>query len=87
MHYTGKVTVRFKKSVLEPQGKAIALSLHERGASDLKMIRVGKLIEVEVEASTLQEAQKRIEEIADQVLYNPVMEVCEISVSEGSLSV
>ena len=78
MHFTGSVIISFKKSVLEPQGKAIQLSLKEQGIEGVELIRVGKSIEVTVNASSKDEAKQKISDIAEKVLYNPVMEVCEI---------
>ena len=83
MHYAGRVKVRFKKSVLEPQGKAVELALHENGYENITKIRVGKWIEVDLEANNQEEALATLQEIADKVLYNPVMEVCDIEVSEA----
>ena len=82
MHYAGKVKVRFKKSVLEPQGKAVELALHENGYEEINEVRVGKLIEVKLQAPNREKALSILEEIAAKVLYNPVMEVCEIEVEE-----
>lgn len=73
--------VRFKKSVLEPQGKAIQLSLAERGSHEYSLIRLGKYIEIELEAASLAEAEQKMKRLADAMLYNDVMETCEISVS------
>ncbi|MBL8034437.1 MAG: phosphoribosylformylglycinamidine synthase subunit PurS [Leptospiraceae bacterium] len=79
--FTATATVRFKKSVLEPQGKAIQLSLAEKGSHEFTLVRVGKYIEVELEAASLEEAQKKMEKIAGDMLYNDVMETCEIHVA------
>mgnify|MGYP000113659004 FL=1 len=57
--YTATATVRFKKSVLEPQGKAIQLSLAEKGSHEFTLVRVGKYIEVELEAASLEAAKKK----------------------------
>lgn len=81
--FTATATVRFKKSVLEPQGKAIQLSLAEKGSHEFTLVRVGKYIEVELEAASLEEAQKKMEKIAGDMLYNDVMETCEIAVREA----
>lgn len=75
-------TVRFKKSVLEPQGKAIQLSLAEKGSHEFTLVRVGKYIEVELEAPSVDEAKQKMEKIAGDMLYNDVMETCEIQVTE-----
>jgi phosphoribosylformylglycinamidine synthase subunit PurS len=80
--FTGTAVVRFKKSVLEPQGKAIQLSLAERGSHEFTLVRVGKHIEVELEADSKTEAEEKMQKIAADMLYNDVMETCEIQVAE-----
>lgn len=80
--FTATATVRFKKSVLEPQGKAIQLSLAEKGSHEFTLVRVGKYIEVELEAASVAEAKQKMEKIAGDMLFNDVMETCEIHVSE-----
>jgi len=82
--FTATATVRFKKSVLEPQGKAIQLSLAEKGSHEFTLVRVGKYIEVELEAASLEAAQQKMQQIAGDMLYNDVMETCEIHVVEKS---
>ena len=76
---------QFKKSVLEPQGKAIQLSLAEKGSHEFSLVRVGKYIEVELEAVSLEEAKQKMEKIAGDMLYNDVMETCEIHVQEVAI--
>ncbi len=80
--FAATATVRFKKSVLEPQGKAIHLSLAEKGSHEFSLVRVGKFIEVELEADTLEAARQKMEKIAADMLFNDVMETCEIHVGE-----
>lgn len=82
MHYLANVTVRFKKSVLEPQGQAILLSLHETGHNGIDNVRVGKFIELTIEAADKDEAHKKAAQISEELLYNPVMEVCDIEITE-----
>lgn len=81
--FAATATVRFKKSVLEPQGKAIQLSLAEKGSHEFSLVRVGKYIEVELEAESVDAARQKMEKVARDVLYNDVMETCEIHVSEA----
>ncbi|MDH4262604.1 MAG: phosphoribosylformylglycinamidine synthase subunit PurS [Spirochaetia bacterium] len=82
MHYQGKVKVRFKKSVLEPQGKAVELQLKETHHSGIREIRVGKWIDVLMDADSDKDALDKLQKLADEVLFNPVMEVCEIEVEK-----
>ena len=78
-------TVRFKKSVLEPQGKAIQLSLAEKGSHEFTLVRVGKYIEVELEADSKEVAEQKMKKIAGDMLFNDVMETCEVHVSEKGI--
>lgn len=82
--FAATATVRFKKSVLEPQGKAIQLSLAEKGSHEFKLVRVGKYIEVELEADSKDAAEAKMKKIAADMLYNDVMETCEIHVAESA---
>jgi len=83
MHYQGKVKVRFKKSVLEPQGKAVELQLKETHHNGIIEIRVGKWIDVVIDAASEKEALEKLQKLADEVLYNPVMEVCQIEIEKA----
>ncbi|MCS6972619.1 MAG: phosphoribosylformylglycinamidine synthase subunit PurS [Leptospiraceae bacterium] len=78
--YYATAIVKFKTSVLEPQGKAILLSLSEKGHKEFSQIRVGKFIEVELVAENDREAQAKISQLAEDYLYNSVMETCELKV-------
>ncbi|MBV6493953.1 MAG: Phosphoribosylformylglycinamidine synthase subunit PurS [Turneriella sp.] len=82
--YFATATVRFKKSVLEPQGQAVQLTLAEKGLKEFSLVRVGKIIEVELEAESLETAKKKMEDLANSMLYNDVMETCELTVRESS---
>lgn len=78
------VKVRLKKNILDPQGKAVHHALHSLGFSQIEGVRVGKLIELEVEKGTSPEETKRIiEEASQKLLSNPVIEDFEIENVEG----
>lgn len=81
--FSAVAIVRFKKSVLEPQGKAMQLSLAEKNRHEFSLIRAGKYFEVELEAATLEEAQQKMERVAGEYLFNDVMETCDIEVKES----
>lgn len=82
MLYQATVIVRYKKSVLEPQGEAILLSLKEQGEEKVKQVRLGKILEILVEAENLTEAKDKIKKITEEMLYNPVMETAEFHIEE-----
>ena len=75
-----KVYVTLKPSILDPQGKTIAQALQAMGYDAVKDVRQGKYFELDVEASTVGEAQRTVSEAADRVLANPVIESYRVEV-------
>jgi phosphoribosylformylglycinamidine synthase len=75
-----KVFVTLKKSVFDPQGQTIADALHSLGYDGVTDVRQGKYFEVEVAASTPQQARALASEVADKVLANPVIESYRVEV-------
>jgi len=69
-----KIFVSLKRGVLDPQGKAIERSLHTLGYEEVREVRAGKYIELELDAPSRDAAELRIREICDKLLANPVIE-------------
>ena len=75
------VLVRLKSEVLDPQGDAVRRALGKLGFEGVKGVRVGKLIELELEDTTAgKDLQARLAKMADEMLANPVIEDFEIKV-------
>ncbi len=68
-----RVLVRLKPGVLDPQGSAVEHSLHTLGFAGVANVRVGKLIELDVEGSA-DEARAAAHSMAEKLLRNPVIE-------------
>ncbi|APR86187.1 Phosphoribosylformylglycinamidine synthase, PurS subunit protein [Minicystis rosea] len=77
------VYVRLKQEVLDPQGDAVKRALGSLGFSGVKGVRVGKLIEIELDpsAGTPDELTQKLKKMADEMLANTVIEDYEVSVS------
>ena len=75
------VLVRPKEGILDPQGQAVGNSLRQLGFN-VTEARVGRLVEVEVEAADVQEARVQVERMCEQLLANPLIESYEIEVRE-----
>ena len=71
------VLVRPKPGILDPQGQAVESSLRHLGFAVGKA-RVGKLVELEVEADDEAEARTQLERMCEQLLANPLIESYEI---------
>jgi phosphoribosylformylglycinamidine synthase subunit PurS len=68
------ITVKLRPSILDPEGKAIENALHSLSMTGVSRVRVGKSIEMLVDAETREEAQGIAEESCRKLLANPVME-------------
>ena len=77
-----KIFVSLKNGVLDPQGKAIERSLHTLGYTEVGDVRVGKYLEVEVNASSRAEAESRVREMCDKLLANTVIEDYRFQIEE-----
>jgi phosphoribosylformylglycinamidine synthase len=75
------VLVRLKSEVLDPQGDAVKRALVRQGFSGVKSVRIGKLIEIELEDSAASAGlEGNLRKMSDELLANPVIEDFEISV-------
>ena len=80
MQYKVRATISYKKSVLEPQGKAIEKILSNEFKGVINNIRVGREVEFEVEADNESSALATANKFAEFVLFNPVMETAVVVV-------
>jgi phosphoribosylformylglycinamidine synthase PurS subunit len=75
------VLVRPKQGILDPQGEAVESSLRQLGFR-VDGARVGRLIDLDVEASSPIEARAEVERMCERLLANPLIESYEIDVGD-----
>lgn len=73
-----QVLVRLKTGVLDVQGKAIESGLKDKKFDAFKNIRVGRVIELEVDGVSADVARAQVDEVCKLLLANPVIEQYEI---------
>lgn len=76
------VLVRPKDGILDPQGEAVRTSLQTLGFA-VGGARVGRLLELELDAETAAEARVQVEHMCDRLLANPLIESAEIEVHDA----
>lgn len=69
-----RVNIMPKKGVLDPQGEAIKNALLGLGFSEVKEIRQGKLIDIEINESRRSIAEPRVTQMCEKLLANSVIE-------------
>lgn len=84
MTYTAQVKVMPHKELLDPQGKAVLGGLGNLGLGDIKDVRIGKHITLQVEADTEAAAKQIAEDAAKKLLANPVMEMFEVNINPNT---
>jgi phosphoribosylformylglycinamidine synthase len=78
--YLAEVVVSLKPVVNDPQGLVVRDGLHHLGFSEVQDVRVGKHIAIEVEADSEDAAHRRVVEMCEQLLRNPVIEDYRITI-------
>jgi len=76
------VYVTLKNGVLDPQGRAVMDALGSLDFKELKDLRIGRFIELEVDAANAEEARERVTEMCKSLLANPVIEDYRVEVRE-----
>jgi phosphoribosylformylglycinamidine synthase len=72
--YFAEIEVMLKPLVNDPQGLAVLDGLQNLGFSGTERVRVGKRIEVTVDATTPAAAEQSVTEMCQKLLANPVIE-------------
>lgn len=78
--YKAKVNVTLRPSILDPKGKAAHHALQNLGLNEVQQVRIGKFIELDVDAENEEKAKKVVESACAQLLANEVMEDFEITI-------
>ena len=73
------VLVRPKQGILDPQGEAVESALGHLGFS-VSEARVGKVVDLDVDASDASEARAQVERMCEQLLANPLIESFEVEI-------
>ncbi len=80
--FIARIDVMLKPLVNDPQGLAVRDGLHTLGFEQVEGVRVGKRIEVTLDAESRAAAEQSVREMCDKLLANPVIESFEFEVSE-----
>ena len=73
-----RVSIVLKKTVLDPQGQAIAMSLKHQGFSQVNNVRQGKIIDIELTEKLGESSKGVIKKMCEDLLINPQIETYSI---------
>jgi len=74
MKYTAHINIMPHKNLLDPQGKAVTLSMKNLNLNEIENVRIGKHITLEIDADSEQVANEKVNEACSKLLANPIME-------------
>ncbi|HHW13005.1 MAG TPA: phosphoribosylformylglycinamidine synthase subunit PurS [Firmicutes bacterium] len=72
--WRAEIKVLLKKSVLDPQGRAVEKALASLGYNNVNRVRIGKYLEVTVATPDRAAAEAQVREMCARLLTNPVIE-------------
>ena len=84
--YRFAVNVTPKPGILDPQGRAVEGSLDHLGISGVSAVRVGRRVELTVDAADEAAARAIVERLAGELLANPLIEAYAIESIAGASS-
>lgn len=79
--FKAEIKVMLKAGVLDPQGKAVQGSLLTLGYGNVASVRVGKLIQLQLDAADQAKAERQVDEMCRRLLANPVIEAYTFTVA------
>lgn len=72
--FSFSIAIMPRDGILDPQGKAVEAALPQLGASTVHGVRIGRRIELTVEADDASSAREVVEKLAADFLANPLVE-------------
>jgi len=69
-----RVLVRLKPGILDVQGASVPRALQSLGFGEVQELRVGKVLDLDLEGVSGDSARRRVEEMCARLLTNPVIE-------------
>ena len=69
-----RIVIRLRPGVLDPQGTTIRKALESLGFPEVRELRVGRVLELTLDATDRTRAQARVDEMCRKLLANPVVE-------------
>jgi phosphoribosylformylglycinamidine synthase len=80
--YHAKIVVTLRRSILDPQGKAVEHGIHTLGHAAVENVRIGKMVEMHIDVASKDEAERIAADAAGKLLANPVMEDFHVTVEK-----
>ncbi|WCL51126.1 phosphoribosylformylglycinamidine synthase subunit PurS [Leptospira sp. GIMC2001] len=81
--YIAQINITLKESVLDPQGQTVMKALNGMGETQVKDVRVGKYVELQLNETSQSDAEKSATRICEKLLVNSVIESYRLSIVQA----
>ena len=75
-----RVLIRLKQGILDAQGASVKRALDGLGFGEVREVRVGKVVDLDLDGESGESARRRIDEMCARLLVNPVIEDVSVEV-------
>ena len=72
--YKANIKITLRAGILDVQGKAVESGLHSISLNQITNVRIGKYVELMVEAADQSSAQMIVDDACRQLIANPIIE-------------
>ena len=80
--FKAKVLIKRRKTILDPQGKAVEIGAKHLGLTNIRNTRIDKYIEFDVNTTDKKSAEVEVNDYCKRLLANPIMEDYEFTLEE-----
>ncbi len=80
MIFKAEVVITPREGVLDTQGKAVEKTLTHLGYTGLNEVRVGRIVRINMESTSAEEAKKSVESMCQDLLANELIETYAVSI-------
>lgn len=82
MKYFAHIKIMLKRGILDVQGKTVETALHSIEFQDITNVRIGKFVELEIEAENYDSALAQVDSACSKLIANPIIEDYDISLTD-----
>lgn len=83
--FKAMITITLRKSILDVQGKTVEHALHSTNFTSIDHVRIGKYVELMVQAEDAKKAMSIVDEACKSIIANPIMEDHHIELQETAI--
>lgn len=83
MKFRAEIDIMPHANLLDPQGKAVSSSMGNLGLSEITNVRIGKHIQLEVDADNEAAANAKVEDACKRLLCNQIVESFSYTITEA----